>query len=163
MGAWAGADCCLPPMCFVVCPDRSAGLKSTVASSGFVFDTTPPTVGQLRDGPAPAATAPAFAASLAAEYRRSGAPTSSLADLDYQTSQLSMWITFDGWADDESGLTEYEWAIGTTSDPTAAVPDLSTAPVNVMSYTPISGGSEAITAAATGLPLQVRECGQLLE
>lgn len=120
-----------------------------------MFDVTPPQVGQVRDGPPPGTAAPAFDASLAAERRRLGVGDSAVVDLDYQTSLLSMWVTFDGWADAETGITGYEWGIGTVADPTATVADLSLAPLNVMELRPVTGGAGATTAAASGLPLQV--------
>ena len=68
------------------------GFSSTSSSDGVIIDVTPPNAGLVQDG------------------------SSLLADVDYQsttTSAEAVWSPFD---DQESGIMEYRWGLGTTPD-----------------------------------------------
>jgi hypothetical protein len=66
-----------------------AGATVQANSDGVTVDTTGPTAGTVADGPG--------------------------ADLDWQASTTTLSANWSGFADPESAITGYEWAIGTTS------------------------------------------------
>jgi hypothetical protein len=67
----------------------SAGGSVTTSSDGVIIDTSVPTAGAVSDGLA--------------------------ADRDWQSSNTTIQANWSGFADPQSGITGYEWAIGTTS------------------------------------------------
>ncbi len=65
-----------------------SGLSTTSTSDGVMVDTTPPVAGYVNDGTG--------------------------TDLGYQASTTSLSANWDSFVDPESGIVDYEWAIGTT-------------------------------------------------
>ncbi|MGE0333650.1 MAG: hypothetical protein AB7P37_23495, partial [Ramlibacter sp.] len=92
---------------------NGAGLTTLVTSDGVKVDTSAPTAGTVSDG--------------------------SGADVDFQTSTSAIQANWTGFADAESGITSYQWAIGTTAGGT-----------QVQGFTSVGTGT---TGSATGLTL----------
>jgi probable HAF family extracellular repeat protein len=91
------------------------GLTTTATSSGITVDTSPPGGGLVYDGPTPGV------------------------NLKYQSSLTSISANWTGFADAQSGITGYVWAIGTSSSGT-----------DIQPFTSV--GSQT-SATATGLTL----------
>jgi hypothetical protein len=68
---------------------NGVGLTSTASSNGVTIDTTPPVVGAVNDGPG--------------------------ADISQQSSATTISANWTAWSDAQSGVTGYEWAIGTSA------------------------------------------------
>jgi len=77
---------------------NAAGLSVDRSSNGVTVDATPPDAGAVRDGP----------------------PTGP--DRQFQRPGVPIEANWDAWTDPESGITEYEWAIGTASGATNVKP-----------------------------------------
>ena len=73
------------------------GFSSTFSSDGVIVDVTPPNTGEVHDG------------------------SSLLADVDYQSSTTSVEAVWSLFEDQESGILEYRWGLGTTPDDTDAI------------------------------------------
>ena len=90
------------------------GFSSTSSSDGVIVDFTPPTVGRVHDG------------------------SSLLADIEYQSSTTLVEVVWSPFEDQESGIVEYRWALGT-------IPDFA----DVMNFTTvgkmISGNAENVS------------------
>ncbi|KAL9987476.1 hypothetical protein ACROYT_G001789 [Oculina patagonica] len=73
------------------------GFSSTSTSDGVIVDVTSPNAGLVHDG------------------------SSLLADVDYQSSTTFVEAVWDPFEDQESGIMEYRWGLGTTPDDTDAM------------------------------------------
>jgi len=67
---------------------NGVGLQTVATSNGVLVDATAPAAGGVRDGPG--------------------------ADIDVQTSTTTIEANWSGFSDPQSGIVQYEWAIGTT-------------------------------------------------
>ena len=67
---------------------NAAGLSTIGSSDGAIIDSTPPTIGTVKDG-------------------------NGLYDIDCQENNKPITATWQGFSDPESTITEYQWAIGT--------------------------------------------------
>ena len=112
---------------------NAAGLQTTSEGDGVTVDTTAPTPGTVLDGnPAP--------------------------DIDFQTSTSTISANWAPFTDDESGITQYEYAIGTTgtapgdADITPFTPNTLTTSFTQAGLTLAHGSTYYVTIRATTSP-----------
>jgi len=119
---------------------NAAGLTVSAGSDGVTVDATPPSPGSVSDG--------------------------ASSDIDFQTSLTSIDASWTGFADAQSGVVRYEWAIGTTSggtdvqaftsagtstSATSSSLALSTGATYYVTVRAFSGAGLAVTASSDGV------------